>query len=296
MKHTCPNPDCLSNNTVSTGFYQRKCDSHKIKRYLCKDCKHKFSDATGTLEFGQHKRRENPLIQRLLGAVVSMNEISRIVRVNRKTVTRKLIYLSKKSLLENEATLSKHHKVDSVQFDEMETTEQTKCKPVAIALAVESKTRIVLGFTVSRMPAKGPLAAIAKKKYGKRINERRNGLETLMESIVPRLANHVNLMSDMCPFYAKVVDHTLGKNKDLSITYKRVKGRRGCVSAQEELKKAGWDSLFSLNQTCAMFRAHVSRLIRHTWNTTKKLENLVHHLNIYMCIHNERILDAEPTS
>ena len=292
MKHTCPNQDCLSNNTVSAGFYQRKCDSHKVKRYLCKDCKHKFSDATGTLEFGHHKRRENPIIQRLLGAVVSLNEIGRIVRVNQKTVARKLVYLSKKSQLENEDLLSKYHKVDSVQFDEMETVEQTKCKPVAIALAVEADTRVVLGFTASRMPAKGPLATIAKKKYGKRVNDRVKGLETLMKSIVSRLATHVNLLSDKCPFYARVVDRTLGQNKEIAITYKQLKGRKGCVSGQEELEEGGWDSLFSLNHTCAMFRAHVSRLIRHTWNTTKKLENLVHHLNIYMFIHNSRILES----
>ena len=292
MKRMCPNPDCLSNDTVSAGFYLRKCDSHLVKRYCCKDCKHKFSDATGTLEFGQHKRRENPIIQRLLGAVVSMNEISRIVRVNRKTVDRKLVYLSKKCLLENEDILSKRHKVDSVQFDEMETVEHTKCKPVAVALAVETKTRAVLGFTVSRMPAKGPLATIARKKYGKRVNERVKGLRALMESIVPRLANQVTLLSDMCPFYARAVDHALGKNRGLAISYRQVKGRKGCVSGQEELKKTGRDPLFSLNHTCAMFRAHVSRLIRHTWNTTKKLDNLVHHLNIYVCIHNRRMLGS----
>ena len=296
MKRTCPNSDCHSINTVSVGSYLRKCDSHKVKRYYCKDCKHKFSDATGTLEFGQHKRRENPIIQRLLGAVVSMNEISRVVRVNPKTVARKLIYLSQKCLLENEELLSKHPKVDSVQFDEMETIEHTKCKPVAIALAVETETRAVLGFTVSRMPAKGPLASIAKKKYGKRVNERVKGLQTLMESIVPRLANQVTLLSDRCPFYTRVVEHTLGKNQDLAITYQQVKGRKGCVSGQEELKKIGRDPLFSLNHTCAMFRAHVSRLIRHTWNTTKKIANLVHHLNIYMCIHNKRILELAPAS
>jgi hypothetical protein len=68
------------------------------------------------------------------------------------------------------------------------------------------------------------------------------------------------------------------------------------VNGQEELKKIGKDPLFSLNHTCAMFRAHVSRLIRHTWNTTKKLENLEYHLSIYMNLHNKRILQLEAES
>ena len=236
------------------------------------------------------------MIRKLFGAVTSMNEIGRILRINPKTVARKLIYWSKKCKLENEAMLSKYPKVDSVQFDEMETIEHTKCKPVAIALAVESKTRVVLGFTVSRMPAKGLLAGVAKKKYGARVNERRKGLQSLMESIAPRLASRVTMLSDKCSLYAKVVHRTLQKNDQRTVIYQQVKGRKGCVNGQEELKKIGKDPLFSLNHTCAMFRAHVSRLIRHTWNTTKKLENLEHHLNIYMHLHNKRILHLEAES
>ena len=273
----------------------RKCDSHKVRRYGCKICGHRFSDATGTLEFRQHKRRENPLVQRLLGAAVSMNEVARILRITYKTVARKLAYLSKKCEAENEDVLRAYHKVDSVQFDELETLEHTKCKPVSIALAVESETRVILGFKVSRMPAKGTLAAIAKKKYGKRVNERCQGLRSLMKSITPRLADKVSLLSDKCPLYAGIVQHTLQKEARLHVTFRQVKGRRGCVTAQGELKEGGKDSLFSLNHTCAMFRAHVGRLIRRTWNTTKKLENLAHHLNIYMHIHNGRILHLEHT-
>ena len=271
----------------------RKCDSHKVQRYGCKACGRRFSGATGTLEFRQHKRRENPMVRKLLGAAVSMNEVGRILRITYKTVARKLVYWSKKCEAENEEILRAYHKVDAVQFDELETLEHTKCKPVSIALAVENRTRVILGFKVSRMPAKGPLAAIAKKKYGERVNERIQGLQSLMKSITTKLADNVSLLSDKCPLYAGIVHRTLQKEARLKVTFRQVKGRRGCVTAQGELKEGRYDSLFSLNHTCAMFRAHVSRLIRRTWNTTKKLENLVHHLNIYMHIHNGRALHLE---
>ncbi len=57
-----------------------------------------------------------------------------------------------------------------------------------------------------------------------------------------------------------------------------------------ELKKVGFDPIFSLNHTYAMFRAHLSRLIRKTWNTTKKPDRLADHLAIYALIHNQRLL------
>jgi len=233
------------------------------------------------------------MVRALLGAAVSMNEIGRVLRINYKTVARKLVYWSKKCEEENEAILHQHNQVESVQFDELETLEHTKCKPVSIALAVESDTRVILGFSVSRMPAKGLLATIARKKYGERINERRQGLRSLMESIAPRLSDKVALVSDKCPLYAGIVHRTLQKDARLTVTYRQEKGRKGCITGQGELKKGGNDPLFSLNQTCAMLRAHIGRLIRKTWNTTKKLKNLAHHLNIYMNIHNRRILQLE---
>ena len=51
-----------------------------------------------------------------------------------------------------------------------------------------------------------------------------------------------------------------------------------------------FDPLFSLNHTCAMLRANVNRLIRRTWCTTKKLQPLIDHLEIYTKYHNQILL------
>jgi hypothetical protein len=67
------------------------------------------------------------------------------------------------------------------------------------------------------------------------------------------------------------------------------KGRRATSSGQGELKKGKYDPLFSLNHTCAMFRANVSRLVRKTWVTTKRSDRLRAHLLIYAEYHNEKI-------
>ena len=55
---------------------------------------------------------------------------------------------------------------------------------------------------------------------------------------------------------------------------------------QGELKKTAFDPIFSINHTFAMMRANISRLIRKTWNTTKKVESLINHLHIYVWMHN----------
>jgi hypothetical protein len=68
------------------------------------------------------------------------------------------------------------------------------------------------------------------------------------------------------------------------------KGRRGCVTGQGELKRGGFDPLFTLNHTCAMVRDNLKRLARRTWCTTKKPERLQGQLTLYAMYHNEFLL------
>jgi sugar phosphate permease len=66
-------------------------------------------------------------------------------------------------------------------------------------------------------------------------------------------------------------------------------GQRGSSTGQGELKKIKFDPLFSLNHTCAMLRANVSRLFRKTWCTTKRPDQLRAHLMIYAEYHNSQL-------
>jgi len=172
-----------------------------------------------------------------------------------------------------------------VQFDDLETFEHTKLKPLSVTLAVEKETRYVLGFEVSRMPAKGLLTKKSRKKYGHRKDERAEGRDRLFRRLKGKVCPRALFESDSNPHYPV----TLRKHFPLA-THKTVLGQRGAVTGQGELKKTAFDPLFSLNHTCAMLRANVSRLIRRTWCTTKKLQPLIDHLEIYVWYHNEVLI------
>ena len=68
-----------------------------------------------------------------------------------------------------------------------------------------------------------------------------------------------------------------------------MKGRASCVAGQGELKKVVFDPLYSLNHSCAMLRAHINRLIRKTWCTTKDPDRLADHIAIYVNYHNREL-------
>ena len=210
-----------------------------------------------------------------------------MLRVNIKTIARKLIFLGFHMRKRNERLLDhvlrKKGPVTHMQFDEVETSEHSKCKPLSIALAVTAE-RLILGFEVAVMPAKGHLASISRRKYGSRPDERGPALYRLFERIRPRIAPGAEVRSDECPRYPPIVQAVFP-----GVSHQTTKGRRGRVAGQGELKKIGFDPLFALNHTAAMFRANVNRLIRRTWCTTKKRARLADHLTLYMAHHNLKL-------
>ncbi|MGE3262459.1 MAG: hypothetical protein AB7K68_11820 [Bacteriovoracia bacterium] len=176
-------------------------------------------------------------------------------------------------------------KAAEIEFDDLETFEHTKCKPLSITLAVESGTRRILGLEVSVMPAKGLLTRKAKVKYGYRPDFRREGRRKLFQKILPFVEEDAIIKSDSNPHYPKDVKKFFPKARHVTF-----KGKRGANTGQGELKKVVFDPLFSLNHTCAMFRANVNRLIRKTWCTTKQADRLYAHLVIYAHFHNENLV------
>ncbi len=226
----------------------------------------------------------NKLVYGLLGANVSMREAARVLGLNRKTIKRKQKYLARVCEYELNKENSQKPLATQVEFDDLETFEHTKCKPVSVTLMVEHKTRRILGFEVAQMPAKGKLAPISRRKYGYRADHRPQAREALFLRMQKLVAPGAIIRSDSNPHYAPDV-----KRYFPQATHETVLSRRGAITGQGELKKQKWDPIFSLNHTCAMFRAHVGRLIRKTWNTTKQIECFREALIIYAHNHYRRL-------
>ena len=216
-----------------------------------------------------------------------MRRIARNLNLSRTTIERKLVFLgnlARNELLEHNLSFSK---VEIVEFDDLETFEHTKCKPLSVTLAVEHQSRRILGFEIARMPAKGLLSKISRKKYGYRKDERQIARNALFQNLRTLVKEDATFKSDQNPHYPE----DLRVNFPLA-THESHKGQRGSIVGQGELKKIRFDPLFSLNHTCAMLRANINRLIRRTWCTTKVLENLSLHIAIYSVFHNKVLINS----
>jgi hypothetical protein len=246
-----------------------------------------FSNATNDPCFRQKKRQHNFAIYRQLCSGVSQRQIGRNLKIRQTTVAKKLIFLAQVLRLKLQNLNQSLGLIHDLEFDDLETFEHSKCKPLSVLVAVAQSKRWILGVDVAQMPAKGRLAEKSLLKYGPRADERRFVRRLRFEKIRPQVSEVVTIRSDSNPHYGPDVAEFFPNAK-----YDQFLGVRGAITGQGELKKTTWDPLFGVNHTCAMLRAHISRLIRKTWNTTKSRARLQDHLDIYAFYHNTELLKA----
>lgn len=157
-----------------------------------------------------------------------------LLESDRKTIGRKLKILGARARSDHEEWLEERFsgsKVRHIQFDDLETLEHTKCKPLSVTLAVQNKSREILDFQVKRMPAKGMLAKVARRKYGKRNDERPEGWDQLFKNLIPILHPQSVCESDENPHYPKYLRRYLPSAKHI-----RHKGHAARSRAKENLK------------------------------------------------------------
>ena len=294
MKTNCPNPECTNHHSPSprrgqvvlNGNFFRSSDSRWIQRYHCKACSRHFSKATNHPCFMQKKRRINAPLNELLCSGVSQRRAAKILKVNPKTIVRHFRFLASQARLKHQEWLEQYKEkpLASIQFDDLETSEHTKCKPLSVALAIDPNARKILNFKIAQMPAKGLLARTAIKKYGYRKDLRGPAWDRMMKELVPFVNQNAIWTSDENPHYPK---HLLRHHP--AATHIQMKGGRGAITGQGELKKLRYDPLFMLNHTCAMLRANMNRLFRKTWCTTKNKQGLQDHLDLFVVYFNTRL-------
>ena len=216
---------------------------------------------------------------------MTQRRLAKVLNTTRKTIARKIRFLASSARLRLEQELGASEDVAILEFDDLETYEHTKCKPLSVTLAVQYRRRRIIGFEVSQMPANGLLAKKSVAKYGPRVDMRRVGRHKLFRRIAPHITADALIKSDENPHYMGDV-----KVYFPNAEHERYKGRKPRAEGYGELKDGGFDPLFSLNHTAAMIRHSLSRMARKTWTTTKSIQGLKDHLAIYMHFHNAELI------
>ena len=139
MKVRGGNACCTQLNARPHGVYKRSSDGQVIKQYFCKACKTTYSAATKSPLKWQKKRHINHPLMELLSNNVNLSAAARILRINSKTVAKKLHFLGLACRKMTQNDLKNYSQISDIQFDELQTIEHTKLKPLSVAVAVSKK-------------------------------------------------------------------------------------------------------------------------------------------------------------
>jgi len=295
----CPNNKC-SNHTnpaqqfySKKGYYKTKKNKCLVPRYKCKMCGKYFSSNTFKDTYRQRNISVNERIYKLLCSGVTQRRIAKITDVTRDTVVSKFLWLAQLSKNAHECFLDQLE-TSYVQFDEMETYEHTKLKPLSIPIAIRAKTGEIISLQTAEMAAKGPTARKSVEKYGQRKDDSYRACIRVIESVRKVAKDKITIACDGKPSYPNIIRSKIPDcNIDQYVNRKLHKlpdtTDESLVDAQENkesVQRKNFDPLFMLNHTCAKLRADLSRLVRRTWSTTKKMSRLQCHLDLYIAYQN----------
>ena len=271
----CPNPKCKATGDdfyKKLGYFKTKHDHQPNPRYECLRCQTEFSSHSDRANKGQKKPEMNAQVFKWVCSGVTINRIAKNLGIDKKTVVRKIAWLAQQAMrAHEEAITSGRLKTSYVQFDEMETFEHTRLKPLSIAIAVRPKTGEIIDIEVSIMNAKGLIAKESRRKYGTRIDTRVAACTSVMHTVSRVAKKNITVACDAKKNYPAIVKAVIPYAElEVSANERKVRGK----------KKR--DPLFAINNLCAQMRADLAPLARKSFNTTKKPERLQDLLLVYM--------------
>lgn len=284
----CTNQECPYHTQdkgrfIKKGFYKIKRLNQRVRRYKCVHCHRSLCSRSFKSDFGHKKMDLNPKLQKLLVEGVTIRACSRILKMTYKNTYKKFLWLIQQVQIQKEKqnhSGQRNYTARELYLDEMETIHHTKCKPLSIGIVVNERYEI-MDLLVAQMPAKGRLAPFSVQKYGPRPDEREGMLRKLVEKVSQQLSSVPQVVrTDAKPSYKGLVRNFF-PNSHHEI-YNRVEKERHREKLHEKLHKKIYDPMFVLNQRCAKLRSDIRRLTRRSWCTTKKIENLQGHLNLYV--------------
>lgn len=274
VKMACPK--CNSKELRKKGFRKSKKNQVPIRQYYCFDCKARFTRNTLSKHKNQRRLDLNKKVAELYCEGNTLRGIARLLDCSYNTVVAKFRFMSNLAKEQHLKALENGEIITTyVQYDEMETFEGDKSKTLGIELAVRPKTYEIVSAKVCRIPAKGGLAIspTKRKEYSKTVNRTEAIAEMAIE--ISKAANEkgITIQSDG-KFRGRETVQNIMDNANLETT--------------NPLNK---DELWRLNHICAKLRHHMSRLNRKTWATTKSMDRLQMHLDLFIAYQNKYTWD-----
>ena len=262
----CPN--CQSEKIRKRGSMKTK--RGKAQRYECKTCNKTFTKRNESINYRKRKQHLREKITTLYCEGMSLRAICRALKIHRKTVTKYFIENSDKAWLNNMRRLREGGIITTyVQFDELETFEHTKKRPLGVQVSIRAKTGEIIHTKVCKIPVKA--LSVSKDyivKWNKNIDRRQAIADLLWNTKHALKKDFASIACDGARLPAKIAESVFF-DKQFNVIATKTRNKR-------------------IDLTFLKMRQDISRLRRRTLATTKKRDNLQKHLDLYTDYHNTK--------
>lgn len=261
-------PKCQNKNLRKRGSMKSKRGA--TQRYECKSCHKTFTKRTGTLNYRKRKQELRDRITTLYCEGMSLRAICRVLNIHRKTATKYFIENSGKAWSNNMRRLRQGGIITRyVQFDEMETFEWTKKRPLGVQISIRAKTGEIIHTKVCKIPVKA--LSVSKdyiNKWNKQVNRRPAIAELLWNTKHALSKDFATIACDGARLPAKIAEDVFF-DKQFNVVATKARNKK-------------------IDLTFLKMRQDISRLRRRTLATTKHRKNLQKHLDLYTDYHNTK--------
>ncbi len=263
-------PHCKSCSLRKRGFMKTK--RGKTARYECKDCSKTFTKRTGTLNYRKRKQELRDKITTMYCERMSLRGIARTLNIDIKTAVRYFLENAESSKIKNLNDLEKGKIITSyLQFDQLETFEHTKRKPVGVQISIRHKTGEIVSAKVGYAPMRA--LSVSKDKIIKWNREKASDKNLRLMIKESRKALNKTQATITCDGYRPQLKLLKDLVQDSNVSIQE---------SQSTNKK--------IDRVFRKMRQDISRLGRKTLSTTKKIDNLQRHLDLYIDYNNNQRL------
>jgi len=171
----CPNHNCHYHNPLHQGwrwtrfgFYRRRTEPHRIRRFRCTRCRVTFSCQTFSVSYWL---RRPDVIDGLITKVTSgaaNSQIARDLRVAPSTIDRQIQRLGRHAILFHARQMERCPPLHDVAIDGFVTFEHSQDHPFHLHLAVDRQTSFVPYFTDSEVRRSGKMTDRQKRRRAER--------------------------------------------------------------------------------------------------------------------------------
>ena len=243
-----------------------------VQRFECKACHKTFTQRTGSLNYRHRKQDLRTTITELYCEGMSLRAIARVLKIHKKTVTKYFLENAQVARTKNLKALDNRDIVTTyIQFDELETFEHTRRKPLGVFVSIRAKT----GEIISTKVCKGNIRALSiSKEYIQDWNteaklEKQSALTDLLLEL-SKVANraYTTIACDGYQPQVNFAEKFFNKDKFVNVQVLKSENKR-------------------IDLAILKLRQDISRLKRKTLATTKKSDRLQKHLDLYTDYHNK---------